>query len=254
MAQYDYVQDDVSGGLFLSELNDAWLAVASQNSGPTEPSPSYPFMPWPDTTNNLFKMRNAANNAWVTLGSINDNVWIPYSNGQPIPTSFGTAAAKDIGNNTGQVAEVGPNNNFAASLLPIMGGAGAAQAGSAGIVPAPQAGQQGHVLYGGGFFGALPGITNQGDANSYILLPTSNGNVLIHWGSIIADNPPGFGTVNFSPAFSAAPGVACVAWTNAATRMTAVRSVTATAVTFQASDIQGGAVGGPVYWIAIGRG
>src|SRR6185436_4283983 len=67
MSQHDYVLDNASGAAFRSDLNNALLAVASLNSGASEPSTTYAYMFWYDTTNNVLKQRNAANNAWVTI-------------------------------------------------------------------------------------------------------------------------------------------------------------------------------------------
>lgn len=70
MAQHDYVLDNQSGASFRADLNDALSAIATLNSGATAPSTTYAFMPWADTANDLLKIRNAANNAWVTLGTL----------------------------------------------------------------------------------------------------------------------------------------------------------------------------------------
>ena len=68
MAQHDYVIANQSGLAFRQDLNNALLAIVSQNSGATEPSTTYAFQWWADTTNTLLKIRNAANSAWITVG------------------------------------------------------------------------------------------------------------------------------------------------------------------------------------------
>ena len=70
MAQHDYVLADQSGNAFRSDLNNALAAVVSQNSGPVEPSPMFAYMTWADTTAGIFKIRNAANTAWITIGTL----------------------------------------------------------------------------------------------------------------------------------------------------------------------------------------
>jgi hypothetical protein len=70
MPQHDYVLDNQSGASFRADLNNALLAIAGLNSGATAPSTTYAFMLWADTANDLLKIRNAANNAWVTLGTL----------------------------------------------------------------------------------------------------------------------------------------------------------------------------------------
>jgi len=70
MAQHDYVIANQSGAAFRSDLNNGLLAIVSQNSGSATPSPTYAYMWWADTTTGLLKIRNAANNAWVTVGTL----------------------------------------------------------------------------------------------------------------------------------------------------------------------------------------
>ena len=67
MATHDYVLANQSGSSFRTDLNNALAAVVSLNSNSSEPSTTYAFMLWVDTTNNLIKLRNSANNAWITL-------------------------------------------------------------------------------------------------------------------------------------------------------------------------------------------
>jgi len=57
---------------FRADLNDALPALASNNSGATEPSTMFAHQWWVDTsaTPNLLKQRNADNDAWITVGSL----------------------------------------------------------------------------------------------------------------------------------------------------------------------------------------
>lgn len=63
----DYELANQSGASFRSELNTILAAIASANSGATEPTTMYPYMLWADTSSGFLKQRNAANNAWITL-------------------------------------------------------------------------------------------------------------------------------------------------------------------------------------------
>lgn len=74
MAQHDYVIANQSGAAFRADLNNALAAIVSNNSGTGAPSVTYPYMPWADTANGLFKIRNAANNGWITLYQL-DGQW-----------------------------------------------------------------------------------------------------------------------------------------------------------------------------------
>jgi hypothetical protein len=99
MAQHDYIIANQSGAAFRADLNNALAAIVSQNSGAAEPSVTYAYQPWADTTTGLFKIRNAANSAWITLYQL-DGEW------STIALEDGTAAApslyfKDSGTDTG---------------------------------------------------------------------------------------------------------------------------------------------------------
>ena len=70
MAQHDYVIDNGTGAAVRSDLNNAFAAIVTHNSGATAPSPTYAYMLWADTTTNLLKLRNGANSAWITVGDL----------------------------------------------------------------------------------------------------------------------------------------------------------------------------------------
>jgi hypothetical protein len=70
MAQHDYSIANQSGLAFRQDLNNALAAIVSQNSGASEPSTTYAYQWWADTTAGLLKLRNAANNAWITVGTL----------------------------------------------------------------------------------------------------------------------------------------------------------------------------------------
>lgn len=65
MAQHDYQLADQNGLAFLSDVNDLAIAIATRNSGGTEPAVKFQFMEWPDTTSGYMKVRNEANTAWL---------------------------------------------------------------------------------------------------------------------------------------------------------------------------------------------
>jgi hypothetical protein len=70
MAQHDYIIANQSGAAFRADLNNGLAAIVSQNSGAAEPSTTYAYQWWADTTTGLLKIRNAANNGWVTIGTL----------------------------------------------------------------------------------------------------------------------------------------------------------------------------------------
>ena len=70
MATHDYVIANGTGAAVRSDLNDALAAIVSNNSSATQPATTYAYQWWPDTTTGLLKIRNAANSAWVTVGTL----------------------------------------------------------------------------------------------------------------------------------------------------------------------------------------
>lgn len=75
MSQHDYSLANQSGLSFRTDLNNALSAIVSINSGAAEPSTTYAYMLWADTTAGLLKQRNAANSAWVTIGTLGSTNW-----------------------------------------------------------------------------------------------------------------------------------------------------------------------------------
>lgn len=67
MSQHDYILSNQTRTSFRSDLNDALAAIATNNSAATEPTTTYAYQFWADTTTGLLKQRNAANTAWITL-------------------------------------------------------------------------------------------------------------------------------------------------------------------------------------------
>ena len=67
MAQHDYDIANQTGANFRADLNNALDAIASNNSGSSEPSTTFAYEWWIDTSANVLKLRNSANNAWITL-------------------------------------------------------------------------------------------------------------------------------------------------------------------------------------------
>lgn len=78
MATHDYVLANQSGSSFRSDLNGALAAIVSQNSSATEPATTFAYQYWIDTSTNpdLIKQRNAANDAWITLGQLEGQLYI----------------------------------------------------------------------------------------------------------------------------------------------------------------------------------
>ena len=93
----DYNVANASGAAVRSDINNIFLAVASANSGTSEPSTMYPFMIWVDTTNDLVKLRNGANDAWLTLPySMTASNTVDINGGTVDGTTIGSSSASTI--------------------------------------------------------------------------------------------------------------------------------------------------------------
>ena len=67
MATHDYVLDNATVANFRADLNNALAAIVSNNSSSTEPSTKYAYQWWADTNEGVLKIRNSANDGWVSL-------------------------------------------------------------------------------------------------------------------------------------------------------------------------------------------
>jgi hypothetical protein len=72
MAQADQSVQNATFPTVRADINDNLAALFSANSGNTAPSVTVAFQDWIDTSgaNPLWKKRNAANNAWITVATI----------------------------------------------------------------------------------------------------------------------------------------------------------------------------------------
>ncbi len=82
MATHDYIIANASGAAVRSDLNNALAAIVSQNSSSSEPSTTYAYQLWADTTDGVLKIRNAANSAWNAFAALDDSAFRVSSSGQ----------------------------------------------------------------------------------------------------------------------------------------------------------------------------
>ena len=88
----DYNIANASGASVRSDLNAVFEAIKTLNSGGTDPANPSAFMPYVDTAdNNNLKIRNASNNGFTTVGSVND------ANLGLLPKSGGTMTGQILG-------------------------------------------------------------------------------------------------------------------------------------------------------------
>jgi hypothetical protein len=88
MAQADQTVQNDTFPTVRADINNNLAALFSANSGGTAPSTTVAFMDWIDTSgaNPIWKKRNAANNAWITLGTIVGNT-VAFEGTLPSQTS-----------------------------------------------------------------------------------------------------------------------------------------------------------------------
>lgn len=96
MSQNDFVVANADGATVRADINSALQALASQSSAATEPATMYAHQMWADTTANLLKIRNSANNAWVTIASWDGTTYRPIANTHYAGAAGGTANAQTL--------------------------------------------------------------------------------------------------------------------------------------------------------------
>ena len=69
---HDFDIGNAVGATFRADLNSCLGDIQSSNSGSSAPSTTVAYKIWADTSNNLLKIRNSANNGWLTLGDLTD--------------------------------------------------------------------------------------------------------------------------------------------------------------------------------------
>ena len=70
MAQHDYVIDNGTGAAVRADINNVLQALASNNSNSGALTTNFAFQWHVDTSDGLLKIRNAANNGYVTVGPV----------------------------------------------------------------------------------------------------------------------------------------------------------------------------------------
>lgn len=97
MSQNDFVIADANAANTKTDLNAAYQALASQNSGATAPATTYANMIWYDTATNILKMRNEADSAWLNMA------YIDQTDGQEIIDD--TKVVNTSGTQTGVIGD-----------------------------------------------------------------------------------------------------------------------------------------------------
>ena len=100
---HDFDIENANGANFRANLNNALDDIQSTNSGASEPTTKVAGKLWIDTSNNLIKIRNTANNGWVTLGSSNTANMGFATLASPTFTGTVTSGGDIVCNSTGRL-------------------------------------------------------------------------------------------------------------------------------------------------------
>ena len=74
---------------FRADLNNALAALASTSAADTEPSTTFANQLWMDTANNILKIRNEDNDAWISLATFDQTTdAVTYIDGLEIAKSL----------------------------------------------------------------------------------------------------------------------------------------------------------------------
>lgn len=112
MSQHDMDIANQGFPAFRSDLNNALQALASASSGTSAPSTTYANMLWYDTTNDILKIRNEDDDAWISilkLDQTNDDIDTLY-----LRTKLGLSAdnTADLGDSSNALKDIYMQGNL----------------------------------------------------------------------------------------------------------------------------------------------
>lgn len=96
MSQHDMVLDNAVGASIRADLNLALLAIASLNSGATEPATKYAYMYWCDTTSGWLKQRDSANAAWILRAPLGTGAAVDVASAATLDLTANTASSATL--------------------------------------------------------------------------------------------------------------------------------------------------------------
>lgn len=80
MSQNDFTVANQGFPAFRADMNSALQALASMSAGTSAPSTTFAYQLWYDATNDIIKLRNADNDAWISVFTVDQtNDSITYS-------------------------------------------------------------------------------------------------------------------------------------------------------------------------------
>ena len=114
--QHDMDIANQSGAASRADINNALLALASNNSGSAAPSPSFAYQPWADIPNDTLKIRNAANTAWISVFTISTGKALVAATVTSIAGSTGNAVSATTATNLSVKTKIKATRNAAQSI------------------------------------------------------------------------------------------------------------------------------------------
>ncbi len=112
MPQHDYNIINAPGAAVRADMNGAFSATQSQNSGPSEPAATIAYMTWVDTTTKTHKRRNSADSGWI----IEHKIDLKIIHKDDIGANKVSAPTVDLATATGKLVNVtgsgGPITSF----------------------------------------------------------------------------------------------------------------------------------------------
>lgn len=175
MSQHDMTVDNGAGVAVRADINLALKALASQSSGASAPSPTFPCQVWADTGTNRMKKRNSANTAWLDMGAINSELRDAVSAGMFV---VGTGAANAY-TATYTPAVTSLTDNLTLDTTAIAANTGASTFSPNGVTAKPIVGL-GHAALVGGEFAVNSRISLKYSLtlDAWILISASGGNAM----------------------------------------------------------------------------
>lgn len=139
MATHDYNIANQAAASFRSDLNNALLAIVTQNSSATAPTSTFADMLWYDSANNQIKKRNEADSAWVTLGTVNEGAGTFTATGA-LGFGFDVNNTLSINSGSGVTSTADDDGTFSSGTY----------------TPTPVGGNMKRIINGGAFTLAVP--------------------------------------------------------------------------------------------------
>jgi len=109
MAQHDYVIDNSTGANVRADINNVLQAIASNNSGSSAPSSTFALQFYADTTNNILKLRNAANDGFINLFTLAGGVDVDAASNFNEDVTFTGASANIVFDKSDNALEFADN-------------------------------------------------------------------------------------------------------------------------------------------------